>query len=355
MASSAALAVLLLLPLLSPSKLARAQGNVTLGSSLTAGDRNSWKSPSGDFAFGFQRIGGGSFLLAIWFDKIPENTGIWWVNGDKLAPQESKVELTEKGLVLSDPDGINIWTLVLAGRVSNASMLDTGNFVLVNEAGSILWETFSQPTDTIVPTQTLDEGSKIVSRFSATSYSSGRFALMMQTDGNLVMYSPPVSDPTNAYWASDTMGSGYQVIFNQTGQIYLRNKSNAVLDTIFPGAAVSSEDFYQRAILEYDGVFRLYVHPRNGSSGWSTVSSPVPQNICTRVRRTLAGGVCGWNSYCFLGEGQRPSCNCPPGYSYIDPSNKMNGCQQDFLPQRCEEGSITAVVALSENQYKYRI
>ncbi|KAL6347802.1 hypothetical protein AAG906_026331 [Vitis piasezkii] len=44
--------------------------------SLLASDgSSSWKSPSGDFAFGFRPLADGSlFLLAIWFEKIPERT-----------------------------------------------------------------------------------------------------------------------------------------------------------------------------------------------------------------------------------------------------------------------------------------
>lgn len=341
--SSPTVVLLLLLPLLSLAKLVRAQGNVSPDSSLTAGDSNSWRSPSEDFAFGFRKTENEGFLLAIWFDKIPEKTVIWWANGGKLSPQGSKVELTEKGLVLSDPSRINIWEVTM-GRVSGASMLDTGNFVVRDGASSILWETFSQPTDTIVPTQVLDRDGVIVSRYSTTSYLDGRFALMMQGDGNLVLYNPPVADPTNAYWASQTTPTGYQLIFNQTGLIYLTGLSGNVLRTI-TNSTLSSGDFYHRAVLEHDGVFRQYVYPRNGGSGWSTnQSSSVPLDICTSVRRTIGGGVCGWNSYCILGDDHRPKCNCPPSFSYIDPLNEMKGCKPEFVPQSCEEGITVKLV-----------
>uniref|UniRef100_A0A251UDK3 Uncharacterized protein n=1 Tax=Helianthus annuus TaxID=4232 RepID=A0A251UDK3_HELAN len=50
-------------------------GSVPVGASLTATDNGMpWLSPSGDFAFGFQRIQQDSFLLSIWYDKIPEKT-----------------------------------------------------------------------------------------------------------------------------------------------------------------------------------------------------------------------------------------------------------------------------------------
>ena len=47
---------------------------ITPGLSLTASSNDSWQSPSGEFAFGFQQVADDGFLLAIWFNKIPEQT-----------------------------------------------------------------------------------------------------------------------------------------------------------------------------------------------------------------------------------------------------------------------------------------
>ena len=82
----------------------------------------------------------GGYLLAIWFNKIPEKTIVWSANGDNLVPTGSKVELTEGGqLVLSDPTGTGIWKSELVGLgVVHAAMLDTGNFVLASQDGGYL-------------------------------------------------------------------------------------------------------------------------------------------------------------------------------------------------------------------------
>ncbi|OWM73446.1 hypothetical protein CDL15_Pgr026545 [Punica granatum] len=229
-------------------------------------------------------------------------------------------------------------------------MLDTGNFVLANEAGSNLWESFGEPTDTIVPSQVLNQGTEVISRYSAMNYSRGRFRLLLQLDGNLCMHTRPFYDW--AYWYSATVGTGYQVIFNQTGQIYLAARNGSLAYNITSGT-FSSMDLYQRAVLEYDGVFRQYVYPRNTSlslewpRGWTLVLSPIPSNICTNMSQSIGPGVCGWNSYCILGDDQRPRCKCPPGYSYIDPSNQMNGCKSDFLPESCVEGHAKRQLGLS--------
>ena len=135
------ISLLLLILLLSYSTTAQTSSNQSLGSFLTAPEKESyWASPSGDFAFGFQQIGKGGYLLAIWFNKLPEKTIVWSANGDNLVPGGSKVELTKDGkFVLNDPTGNEIWKADLTGPgVDYAAVLDTGNFVLASQNSSLL-------------------------------------------------------------------------------------------------------------------------------------------------------------------------------------------------------------------------
>ncbi|XP_010050091.2 G-type lectin S-receptor-like serine/threonine-protein kinase LECRK2 [Eucalyptus grandis] len=338
--------ILLLLVTLPLSAKAQANGNLTLGSSLTADDRNSsWLSPSGEFAFGFLQMGQGVHLLAIWFEKIEEKTIVWSANGDNLAPEGSKIQLTADGqLMLTGPNGTELWSPspTVAG-VAYAAMLDTGNFVLVSQNYVNLWETFSQPTDTMLPTQQLVQGTKVNARYSEMNYSTGRFHFMLRDDGNLAFYATPNPwDASDTYWVSNTVGSGFGLIFNQSGQVYLTARNGTALKLITTGT-IPTSGYYQRAILEYDGVFRQYVYPKTASSssgqaiGWSVVSSPVPSNICTSIAQNIGSGACGFNSYCSLGDDQKPRCLCPPGYTQLDSTNEMSGCKQDFVPQSCDE------------------
>ncbi|KAI9128611.1 hypothetical protein K1719_000094 [Acacia pycnantha] len=68
----------LLFALFSLSVLAQTTSNITLGTSLTTGEDDSFRaSPSGEFAFGFKQIEEDGFLLATWFNSIPEETIVW--------------------------------------------------------------------------------------------------------------------------------------------------------------------------------------------------------------------------------------------------------------------------------------
>ncbi|KAL5711952.1 non-specific serine/threonine protein kinase [Ranunculus cassubicifolius] len=327
---------------------AQPYSNVSLNSSLSTRDRNPyWTSPSGDFAFGF-RPHQGFFLLAIWFAKITvENeTIVWTANGGNPVESGSTVELTSKGvLTLKTPNGTEAWKAQTAdsSQVAYAAMLNTGNFVLASTESTTVWASFNNPTDTILPTQNLQFGTQLRSRVTQDDYRArGKFLFSFQTDGNLVMYTLalpldmalPVGSQNAAYWASNTVNNGSQLIFNQTGNIYLTLRSGGVYN--LPSSSQipdPTRSYYRRATLDYDGVFRQYTYPQtlpsNGRwpSSWST-SWSLPENICER-------GVCGVNSYCRLNINQRPQCECPPGYMFIDPNNTFRGCEQNFLPQIC--------------------
>ncbi|XP_021803413.1 G-type lectin S-receptor-like serine/threonine-protein kinase LECRK2, partial [Prunus avium] len=197
--------------------------------------------------------------------------------------------------------------------------------------------------DTILPTQTLNQNSNLYARYTATNYSSGRFLFALQSDGNLVLYTTnfPQDTANSAYWATNT-NIGFQVIFNQSGLIYLVSKNGSVLEPILSHSHPTSiQNYYQRATLEDDGVLRHYVHPKSGSiaesMAWSTAVS-IPPNICL-IAEQMGGGACGINSLCRLGNEGRPICECPRGYTLIDPNDVRKGCKQNFVPQSCDQAS----------------
>ncbi|PRQ35226.1 putative protein kinase RLK-Pelle-SD-2b family [Rosa chinensis] len=331
--------VLVLLPC---STMAQTSKNISLGSSLTEqnDDNSSWPSPSGEFAFGFRQIEKDGFLLAIWFDKIPEKTIVWSANRDSLVPQGSKVELTSGGrFVLNDAKGSQIWSANSSSTaISYAAMLDTGNFVLANRNSTYLWESFDHPTDTMLPTQSLKQSGKLFARLTVTNYSTGRFMFSLNPNGSLMLYTTnfPQDSANFAYWSVKNTEIGFQVIFNQSGLIYLTSKNGTILDTI-SGKPLATQDFYQRATLDYDGVLRHYVYPKSSSTSgerwpmaWST-SFFIPPNISLSIVKKVGSGACGFNSLYRIDN----TCECPTGYSPIDPNDELKGCKQDFVPQSC--------------------
>ncbi|KAI5600255.1 hypothetical protein BDE02_01G013700 [Populus trichocarpa] len=186
--------------LLFPSSLvAQRNGNATVGDSLIAGDEATlWLSPAEDFAFGFRQLDKKDlYLLAIWYNKIPDKT------------------------------------IVCNGEAAYGFMNDTGNFLVANANGEKLWQSFELLTDTLLPTQIMEKGGILSSRLSETNFSQGRFQFRLIQDGNAVLntINLPTGFPYEAYFWSNTVDSnssnaGYQVVFNESGYLYVLRASN---------------------------------------------------------------------------------------------------------------------------------
>ncbi|XP_021832246.1 G-type lectin S-receptor-like serine/threonine-protein kinase LECRK3 [Prunus avium] len=342
--------------LLSVSVFAQTNGSIAVGDFLTATAANSspWLSPSGDFAFGFLPLGSNDlFLLSIWYAKIPDRTIVWYANRDNeaaVAPKGSTVNLTaNSGLVLNSPQGEELWKSgTSVGVVANGVMNDTGNFVLQDRNSESLWETFNNPTDTMLPGQTLERSGKLSSRQSETNYSKGRFQLLLQEDGNLVLST--INLPTNfansPYYATDTTSGtvagseGKELVFNVSGYLYVLRENGGKYN-LAVGEVVSARDNYIRATLNFDGIFAQYYHPKNftGNVSWTILWSE-PDNICQRITESSGVGVCGYNSICTLKGDKRPTCGCPRGFSLLDPNDPYRGCKPDFI-QGCKEDELS--------------
>ncbi|KAL8495923.1 hypothetical protein ACS0TY_019877 [Phlomoides rotata] len=340
---------------------------IQLGWSLDAGRNSGWLSPSGDFAFGFQLLPPSPFhnqdryLLAIWYNKIPEVTIVWSKNSYPV-PEGSRIQLTEQGQhILSDSRGKEIWRAGIGNRASTgAAMLDSGNFVLRNGDDSI-WESFSYPSDTMLPGQKLSMEGNLTARQSETDYTDGRFFLKIQGDGNLVLYT---KDQQGTYWASNTNTSrsnatrlDSQLIFDKASNYIYIQQGNERNDTITNRVLGSKQGFYYIFRLDFDGVLKLYTRPRitSGSAllwdSWDSVQN-IPEDICRAVIGDLGSGACGFNSYCENKDG-RTLCFCPEGYSFIDTDNTRKGCKPDFRMPTCQQHdySDTYIVELNSTNW----
>ena len=137
--------VLLLLLVFSLSIDSSAQQNhsnvIHLGSSLSpSANHASWLPPSGLFAFGFYQQGDG-FLIGIWLIHQTEKTIIWTANrDDPPVSSNASLDLTRDGkLLLKIEQGIEnlIPQMLDPALVVSAAMLDSGNFVLVEDCFSL--------------------------------------------------------------------------------------------------------------------------------------------------------------------------------------------------------------------------
>ncbi|KAK1365027.1 putative non-specific serine/threonine protein kinase [Heracleum sosnowskyi] len=189
------LVLVLLLPAFALAQTS-SKGSIDVNSSLTITDNDTptpWLSPGEDFAFGFRNVNENTdqFLLSIWYNKIPDRTIVWFGNDGNTVSRGSRVQLTaDRGLVVTDPKGKQLWNsgkISDQAQVSHALFNDTGNFQLLSSDSTKLWESFSYPTDTLLPTQIMPTGGVLYSRRNKNDFSRGRFQLRLLEDGNLVL------------------------------------------------------------------------------------------------------------------------------------------------------------------------
>ncbi|KAM3192673.1 hypothetical protein ACQJBY_069718 [Aegilops geniculata] len=375
---SSALFLAAFLAVLSVHVAAAAGTNLTAGVAMTP--PNYITSPSGVFAFGFRALDDsspGKFLLATWFRSGSDDDGrpsgssqlqsvVWFARQSStyspaaLATAQSALSVTADGqLALADTSGGGnrvLWRAPIPSlkRGSVLALLDSGNLQFLGDGGgpeSVLWASFWYPTDTLLPGQSLtmdtrSEG-KVISRRADTEFTTGRFTMGVQTDGNVVLYVDLLSgnSPDNAYWQAHTESSSGNttVAFDDQGGLSSTLYNGVVENLISPVATGRAGKFYRFARMDPDGVVRAYARAKNvpdggGNTSWS-VSGAFPSDACNK-RTSGLQGVCGPGSYC-TEQKDRLRSVCPDGYTYADAQHTDNGCTPEFAPQSCDGESST--------------
>ncbi|PUZ59701.1 hypothetical protein GQ55_4G063600 [Panicum hallii var. hallii] len=337
-------------------------------------------SPSGVFAFGFRALDSDptQFILATWFrldggaangssgnssSPTPPQNVVWFAKkadtgATPLATALSALSVTPDGQ-LALMDGANgsssvLWSPPANSSVKRASvlaLLDSGDLRLIADGGGVLWQSFAHPRDTLLLGQSVawDAGAtgKLVSKRTDAEFTTGRFSLGVQADGNVVLYVDLLdgNDPDNSYWQAHTNGGGGGTVvsFDEPGRLYYTLRNGTVQNLVPPMPNSTLGKYYQFARMDPDGIVRVYARPKNGGGNASwTVSGAFPSNGCSR-RTSGLHGLCGPGSYCVETK-DRLSCECPSGYTYIDPQHRDTGCAPEFAPQGCgaEDGDPAA-------------
>ncbi|KAL6505326.1 hypothetical protein OROGR_025143 [Orobanche gracilis] len=377
--------------------LSQTTGKLTVGASINATESSKpWLSSSGDFAFGFRQLKNNNtfYALSIWFARIPDETIVWFDRSSYPVPRGSILQLDAvKGLVLQKPDQGNLLYITdgLPHKVAYALLNDTGNLVLLQTNSAPLWQSFENPADTILPTQTIEiNGSMLNSRKTQNDFSHGRFYAGMNAGGNFVLNTKSVYTNVGVddeYYNSNS-NSGARILFDKSpdsASISVvssdGHQTNTILDSNLPPS-----EYYYRATLDFDGLFSMYHYPKkfDSSSLWVSVgslpavgdrqirsSSLEVQKIIDSLHR---GAVLSWEAYvhtvirssqvqfrfsfadrfqirfyriyynnnnvCSIENG-RPACHCPRGFSLVDPNNAYGACKSNFTMSCNESGQDT--------------
>ncbi|KAJ3679026.1 hypothetical protein LUZ60_017037 [Juncus effusus] len=254
-----------------------------------------------------------------------------------LASVGSALVFTSVGaFYLTDSTGAVLWNPNTNG-ISQAMLLDTGNFVLYDSDDVPEWQSFAHPTDTLVPGQIIGGELVLWSKLTDSDFSRGRFTLAPQSDSNLVLYAMYLTTGERyrpAIW-SNGWPNGTQLVFNLSGALYYHLKNDTGM-RVTSAANYPSSDYYQHATLDPDGNFRLYAINKSANATWA-VAGQLLTDGC-QMRFNESSGVCGFNAYCNSDNKNqtRLDCECPPHYSFADPEHKYKGCMPDHAFPSCQ-------------------
>jgi serine/threonine protein kinase len=230
-------------------------------------------------------------------------------------------------------------------NVTMASMLDTGNLVLLNGSNSIVWQSFDSPTDTLLPNQTYSVKNNVTMYgwqktgvWTPSNYSLGWGGwsvvnVTYQSPRGLGLLSLAWTTPDNrnlwynystetlTFWSPRTDYS--LTVLSEDGELRGLNSSGKY-EVVANSTDMGSQGRLRRLTLDVDGNWRMYSWFPGSSTQWSVVWTAVSDS-CDVM------GFCGPFAICESGV-----CLCPAGFKFINATDTSQGCERiDPLASSC--------------------
>ncbi|CAI9108138.1 OLC1v1007667C1 [Oldenlandia corymbosa var. corymbosa] len=188
---------------------------------------------------------------------------------------------------------IVLWSSNTSGLgINKASLLDNGNLVLLDSKDKVLWESFSSPTNILLPGQSFHypQNLRALSAKSTLSY----YSLVISKSGELQL----VWEHNVTYWRSPISPSVLvkEARFDNDGVLGLYDEYNKVAWSVSSQdlGDLSSTKTLQHLSLDQDGNLRIYSWhnvTREWKAGWQAV-----QEQCNVFGSCGLYSLCGYNS-----------------------------------------------------------
>ncbi|GJY13157.1 G-type lectin S-receptor-like serine/threonine-protein kinase SD3-1 [Tanacetum coccineum] len=236
---------------------------------------NSLVSLNNLFEFGFFEKDNGEFVVGIRYSLglKSANLGVWSVGGGVRVLRNSTFKLLMDGrlTLFENPSNALVWSSDTANLgVEKVTLLDNGNLVLMGSENSVIWESFSRPTNTLLPGQILHypQNLRAPSTKSVTSY----YTFVVHPEGLALMWESNIT-----YWRTQLSllsATVKEVRFDSNGVLGLYDDAKKIV------WSVSSKDFGESSVslrhvrMDKDGNLRIYSWDdgaRSWKVGWQAV------------------------------------------------------------------------------------
>lgn len=292
-----------------PSSLAQQQNNQSSLSSSFSFSDSPWRptdknrtliSPSSDFAAGFRKLphNPNLYTFSIWYHKIPQNVSVvvWSANPKSPVYSSGELVITNSGQLFlrnSSTGSENLWPVDASANANTSRskliLRDDGNLVYDR------WQSFSFPTDTILPNQTMKPADKVIVS------ENGKFRFSN--------FSKLVFNSSDSYWEAKSAFISLGV----DGKMTLANQG-AFFCSDFGSTSL------RRLTLGIDGNLRIFSFNAK-TIEWVIVWQAIHEQCSVH-------GTCGPNAICMNdGSDSTTSCVCPPGFEPLD-GGALEGCSR---------------------------
>lgn len=276
--------------------------SVPIGFEVNAFDRDKgWVSKNGVFAFGFLEVDGdgdNEYMVGIMYnlgDKAA-NLPVWTVGSGIRVPANSTFRFAMDGrlVLINNYSRITLWSSNTSNLgVQKANLLDNGNLVLLGSKDEVVWESFSSPTNTLLPGQSILFPQNL--RALPTRLISSYYNLLIRQDGGLAL----VWEHNVTYWKTP-VGSK-RASFDSSGVLGLYDDSDTVVWSVSPKDLGDPSTRFRHLRIDRDGNLRIYSWDGD-SRGWKAVWQAV-RDQCSVFGVCGSYSVCGYNS-------TAPVCDC---------------------------------------------
>ncbi|CAK7353702.1 unnamed protein product [Dovyalis caffra] len=276
-------------------------------------------SNNSNFAFGFTTTQDVTkFLLVI--VHTGSSKVIWSANRGSPVSNSDNFIFGEDGKVsLRKGEGV-VWTADTGGkRVSAIEMQDSGNLVLLGNDTSVLWQSFSHPTDTLISNQDFVDGMKLVSDPNANNLTH----ILEIKSGDVILSAG--FQPPQPYWSIQkesrrtvNKDGGKVAVASLRGNSWRFYDGNKVLLSQFIFSDSTDANATWIAVLGIDGIISFYNLDDRGSDS----QTKIPNDPCSRPEPCDSLYVCSGNNVCQCPSGLTTRPNCQTGIvSTCDGSN----------------------------------
>ncbi|KAK9064213.1 hypothetical protein SSX86_015593 [Deinandra increscens subsp. villosa] len=303
--------------------LSLATDTITLATPLTV---NQTLVSSGQvFELGFFDPGNGNLYLGIWYKQFKPKIYVWVANRDTpITSSSGKLTMGNNdnnngNIILLDQAETAVWTSNISVPVGNtvAQLLDSGNFVLRRENDenpeNYVWESFKNPTDTLLPGMKLGWDRKTgVNRFvqswkTDTDPGSGDYYCKMNIDGFPEFFVlKKETGMKTVYRSGPWTGRSFSGIPEMKSVSLVNFEFQDNYNEISYSSEMKNKSVYSRGTMNSSGLFRRLTWLES-SQTWNEYWF-APRDQCDEYRKCGPFGVCRASVNRFL------FCECMKGF-----------------------------------------